>query len=85
MLKVFLVEDEFVVREAQESPPTPQLKALILQLSAFFMVKLSHPYMTTRIAIALTIQTLVGKVMSFLFNMLCRFVSAIQICGNLFW
>ena len=42
--------------------------------SVFFMVKLSHPYMTTRIAIALTIQTLVGKVMSFLFNMLCRFV-----------
>ena len=49
-------------------------KTSSLQCSAFFMVQLSHPYMTTRIAIALTIQTLVGKVMSFLFNMLCRFV-----------
>ena len=49
------------------------LKASILQCSAFFMVQLSHPYMTTRKAIALTICTSVSKVMSLLFNMLSRF------------
>jgi len=49
-------------------------KALILQLSAFFMVKLSHPHMTTGKTIALTIQMFVGKVMSLFFNMLSRFV-----------
>ena len=49
-------------------------KASILQLSAFFMVQLSHPYMTTGKTIALTRQTFVGKVMSLLFNMLSRFV-----------
>ena len=40
------------------------------------MVQYSHPYMTTGKTIALTIQTLVGKVMSLLFNMLSRFVIA---------
>ena len=45
-------------------------KASILQGSAFFIVQLSHPYMTTGKAIALTRQTFVGKVMSLLFNML---------------
>ena len=45
-------------------------KASILQHSAFFMVQLSHPYMTTGKTIALTRQTFVGKVMSLLFNML---------------
>ena len=49
-------------------------KASILWCSAFFMVQLSHPYMTTGKTIALTIQTLVGKVMSLLFNMLSRLV-----------
>ena len=49
-------------------------KALILQHSAFFMVQLSHPYMTTRKIIALTRQTFVAKVMSLLFNMLSRLV-----------
>ena len=49
-------------------------KASILWHSAFFMVQLSHPYMTTGKAIALTRQTFVGKVMSLLFNMLSRFV-----------
>ena len=38
------------------------------------MVQLSHPYMTTGKTIALTVQTLVGKVMTLLFNMLSRFV-----------
>ena len=50
-------------------------KASILQLSAFFTVQLSHPYMTTGKTIALTRWTFVGKVMSLLFNMLSRFVT----------
>ena len=49
-------------------------KALILQCSAFFIVQLSHPYMTTGKAIALTRWTFVSKVMSLLFNMLSRWV-----------
>ena len=52
-------------------------KALILQCSAFFIVQLSYPYMTTGKTIALTRQTFVGKVMSLLFNMLSRLVIAI--------
>ena len=48
-------------------------KASLLQHSAFFMVQLSHPYMTTGKTIVLTIWTFVGKVMSLLFNMLSRF------------
>ena len=51
-------------------------KASILWLSAFFMVQLSHPYMTTGKTITLTIQTFVGKVLSLLLNMLSRFVIA---------
>ena len=49
-------------------------KASILHCSAFFMVQLSHPYMTTGKTIALTRQAFVGKVMSLLFNMLSRLV-----------
>ena len=49
-------------------------KASILQRSAFFIVQLSHPYMTTGKTIALTRQTFVDKVMSLLFNMLSRLV-----------
>ena len=49
-------------------------KALILQHSAFFMVQLSQPSMTTGKTIALTRRTFVGKVMSLLFNMLTRLV-----------
>ena len=49
-------------------------KASILWHSAFFIVQLSHPYMTTRKTIALTRWTFVGKVMSLLFNMLSRLV-----------
>ena len=49
-------------------------KASVLWCSAFFTVQLSHPYMTTGKTIALIRQTFVGKVMSLLFNMLCRFV-----------
>ena len=51
-------------------------EASILPHSAFFMVQLSHPYMTTGKTIALTRQTFVGKVTSLLFNMLSRFVRA---------
>ena len=49
-------------------------KTSILQCSAFFIVQLSHPYMTTGKMIALTRQTFVGKAMSLLFNMLSRLV-----------
>ena len=51
-------------------------KASILQCSAFFIVQLLHPYMTTVKTIALTTQTSVGKVMSLLFNMLSNLVIA---------
>ena len=51
-------------------------KASILWYSAFFMVQLSHPYMTTGKTIALTTGIFVGKVMSLLFNMLSRLVIA---------
>ena len=47
-------------------------KASILQCSAFFIVQLSNPYMTTGEAIALTRRNFVGKVMSLFFNMLSR-------------
>ena len=50
------------------------LKASILQCSAFFIVQLSHPYMTTGKTIALIRWTFVGKVMSLLFNILSRLV-----------
>ena len=52
------------------------LKASILWQSAFFMVQLSHLYMTTGKTIALIIWTFVSKVMSLLFNMLSRFITA---------
>ena len=51
-------------------------KASILQCLAFFIAQLSHPYMTTGKTIALTRRTFVGKVMSLLFNMLSRLVTA---------
>ena len=47
-------------------------KASVLLCSAFFIVQLSHPYMTTGNSIVLTRQTFIGKVMSLLFNMLSR-------------
>ena len=51
-------------------------KASIFWHSAFFVVQLSHPYMTTGKTIALTIRIFVGKLISLLFNMLSRFVIA---------
>ena len=59
-------------------------KASILWHSAFFMVQLSYLYMTTGKAIAFTIWTFVGKLMSLLFNMLSRFVIAfLPMCKHL--
>ena len=52
------------------------LKASVLQCSAFFMIQLSHPYMSAGNTIALSIWTFVSKVMSLLFNTLSRFVIA---------
>ena len=63
-------------------------KASILWCSAFFMIQLSHPYMTTEKTIALTLWTLVGKVITLLFNTLSRFLIAFlprskpQFCGS---
>ena len=53
-------------------------KASVLRHSAFFIVQLSHPYMTTGKTIALTRQTFVGKVMSLLFNMLSTLAIALS-------
>ena len=55
------------------------LKASIFQRSAFFIVQLSHPYMTTGKTIALTICIFVGKVMSLVFNTPSRFITAFLI------
>ena len=51
-------------------------KASILRHSTFYIVQLSHPYMTTGKTIALTRRTFADKVMSLLFNMLSRLVTA---------
>ena len=62
-------------------------KASILWHSAFFIVQLSHPYMTTGKTIALTIRTFVNKVtkISLLFNMLSRFVIAFLLRSKCLW
>ena len=59
--------------DSPESSSEPQFESTILWHSAFFMVQLSHQYMTTEKTIALTIWTFAGKVMSLLFNTLSRF------------
>jgi len=59
-------------------------KASILQCSAFFIVQLSHPYMTTGKTKTLTRRTFVGKVMSLLFNMLSRLIITFLFFFNLF-
>ena len=63
-------------RDSQDLLQHHNLKASLLRCSAFFIVQLSHPYMTTGKAIALTRWTFVGKVMSLLFNMMSRLVIA---------
>ena len=60
-------------------------KASILWHPAFFMVQLSHPYITTGKTTALTVQTFVSKVMSLLVNMLSRFVIAFLPKSKCFW
>ena len=57
-------------------------KASVLQCSAFFMVQLSHPYITTGKTIALTRWTFVGKARSLLFNMLSRLLIAFLLTIN---
>ena len=67
--------DLFAVQETLKSLlQHDSSKAQILLHSAFFIVQLSHPYMTTGKTVALTRRTFVGKVMSLLFNMLSRLV-----------
>ena len=72
--------DWFDLLEVQETLKSllqhHNLKAPVLQCSAFFMIQASHPYMTTGKIIILTILTSVSKMMSLLFNMLSRFVIA---------
>ena len=65
-LKDWLVWPACCPRDSQESSPAPQFKSI--NSSAFFMVHLSHPYMTTGKTIALTIWNFVGQVMSLLFK-----------------
>ena len=62
-------------KKKKECSPAPEVeKKSVLQHSAFFMIQLTHPYMTTGKTIALTRRTFVAKLMSLLFNMLCRLV-----------
>ena len=68
--------DWFDILAFQETPKSilqHNSKSSVCQSSAFFMVQLSHPYMTTGKAIALSRRTFVGRVVSLLFNMLSRF------------
>ena len=58
------------VHRTQESSPAPKFESISSLVTVFFMVQLSHPYMTTGKTIALSIWTFFSKVMSLLFNML---------------
>ena len=62
--------DLLAVQGTQESPPTPWFKSINFLALSFFIVQLSHAYMTTGKNTALTRQTFLGKVMSLLFNTL---------------
>ena len=66
--------DLLAVQGTLKSLQHHSLKASILRCSTFFIVQLSHPYITTGKTIALTRWTFVGKVMSLLFNMLSKLV-----------
>ena len=66
--------DHLAVQGTLKSFPQHQsLKTSVLQCSAFFIVQVSHPYMTTEKTIALTTWTFLGKVMSLLFNTVSKF------------
>ena len=69
--------DLLAVQATLKSLQHHRSKASILRRSVFFMVQLSHPYMTAGKTITLTRWTFVGKVMSLLFNMLSRLVIAV--------
>ena len=71
---IYFGMDRLDLLTVQETLQHHSSKASILQPSAFFVLQLSHPYMTTGKTIALTRRTFVGKVMSLLFNMLSRFI-----------
>ena len=76
-LQHWLVGSPCSPRDSQESSLTPQFKSInSLALPPFFIVQLSHPYLTTGKTIALTRWTFVGKVKFLLFNMLSRLVIA---------
>ena len=68
--------DLLAIQGTLKSPPTTQFENIDLRHSAFLLVQLSHPYMTTGKTIALTIWTFVDKVMSLLLNPLSEFVTA---------
>ena len=68
--------DLLAVQGKLRSSPAPQFKSTISSDSDFFVVQLSHPYMTTEKTIALTGQTLVSKILTLLFNMLSRLMIA---------
>ena len=74
---VHWIGDAIQISHPLLSPQHHCSKASILWCSAFFIVQLSHPYMTTGKTIALTIWTFFSKVMSLLFNMVSRFVIAL--------
>jgi len=71
-----LVWSPYCPRDSQESSPARQFESINSSSSAFFIVQLSHSYMTPGKTIAFNIWTFVGKVMSLLFNTLSRFVIA---------
>ena len=66
---------DFAVQGTLKSPLQHKSKLSVPQCSAFFMIQVLHPYMTTGKSIALTVQTFVGKVMSLLFNKLSRLIT----------
>ena len=68
--------DLFAVQGTLKSSPTPQCKSINSLALAFFTVQFLHPYMTSGKTIALSRQTLVGKITSLLFNMLSRSVAS---------
>ena len=72
----WLIQSPCSPRDSQESSPTPQFKSISSLALSFFMVQLSHPYMTTGKTIALTRWAFVGKIMSLLFNILSKLVIA---------
>ena len=72
-------------RNSQESSPAPQFKSINSSVLAFFMVQLSHLYMTTGKTMALTIGSFVLKVMSLLFNTLSRFKVKVKLLSHVWF